>query len=87
MSEERVTLDVLLRKGEYPVIIDLIKLGQDIKNAIYFLRILETRVDEAVTKHTGLKIEKRMTIGRRKEDIEKCTTNTDTDLSSQSPSE
>lgn len=68
MNEERVNLEILLQKGEYPVVIDLIKLGQDIKNAIYFLRVLENRVDEAVTKHTGLKIERRMAIGRREED-------------------
>jgi len=67
-ESERVTIDALLKKGEYPVIVDLIKLGQDIKNAIYFLRVLECRVDEAVSKHTGLKIERRMSVGRRKED-------------------
>lgn len=74
MSEERVNLDLLLKKGEYPVVIDLIKLGQDIKNAIYFLRVLETRVDEAVARHTGLKIERRMNIERRRNEQDKRDT-------------
>lgn len=59
MEKERITLDVLLKKGEYPVVTDLVQLGQDINNSIHFLNKLKNRIDIAVVEHTGLKIERR----------------------------
>ena len=64
-DKERVTIEALLEKGEYPVVVDLVKLGQDIKNAIYFLKVLESRVDKAVAEHAGVKIERRINGERR----------------------
>ena len=62
---EWVTIDALLEHGEYPVIANLITLGQDIKNAKHFLTKLEVRVNEAVVRHTGLKVEQRVNGERR----------------------
>ena len=66
MSEkERVRIDALLKRGEYPVIVDLLKMGQDINNAMSFLQKLKCNVDKAVAEHTELKIERRIIEERR----------------------
>ena len=36
-TTEWVSIDALLRRGEYPVIIDVLKLGQSVRNLLFFL--------------------------------------------------
>lgn len=58
-DQEWVTIQALLKKGEYPVIMDLLKGGQAIENAIFYLQKFKNQVDKAVAEHTGVKIERR----------------------------
>lgn len=82
IQQEWFSFDVLLKRGEFPVIMDLIQLGKATNNAIYFikrfepgnkpienkdiedallsLKKLKSRIDEAVAKETGLRIERRI---------------------------
>jgi len=38
---EWVTLEVLLKHGEYPIVTNLIQLGQTVNNAIFFIQRFE----------------------------------------------
>lgn len=64
---EWVAIEALLKKGEYPIIADLLHMAQDLNTAIYAndianerMKIFKTRIDKAVAEHTELKIEKRL---------------------------
>jgi len=81
-QHEWVTLEVLLKRGEYPVITDLIHLGQRVNTALFFLQKFEPKhppirnedivnamlalkklkcdIEVAVSGHTKLKIERRL---------------------------
>lgn len=71
---EWVTIEALLKKGEYPVITDLLQLGQDCNNILFTVHKLKTRIDKAVAEHSEMKIEKRIierrNNGERRNDVE-----------------
>jgi len=62
---ERVNIEAFLKKNEYPVILDLLEINNELDDLSARVQSLKEKIDKSVCEHTGVKIERRKNGERR----------------------